>query len=116
MPQLLQTHAQVELPLVQQLLLLDHHFHVLLEQICARINKQQVQVHVLLQEDYVLLALQVQRVSFKLEFKQMVFQTTAFKVHKLQYKNRLTIIHQIGSQQLLQTVCLLYQHRVHLIL
>jgi hypothetical protein len=112
----LQTHAQVELQLVQQPMLQEHKFNVQWEQICAQINKQQVQVHVLLLENYVLLALQVQQVSFKLEFKQMDFQTTVSKVHKPQFKNKHMTIHQIGSLQLLQIVYQLYLHNLHLIL
>jgi len=46
----------------------------------------------------------------------MVFQTTVSKVHKPQSKNKPTIIHQIGSQQLLQTVYQLYPHNLLLIL
>ena len=87
-----------------------------LEQICAQIKEQQVQVHVLLQEDCVSLVLQVQQVLFKLEYKQMDFQTTVSKVHKPQFKNKHMTIHQIGSLQLLQIVYQQYQHNLHLIL
>ena len=87
-----------------------------LEQICAQIKEQQVQVHVLLQEDCVSLVLQVQQVLFKLEYKQMDFQTTVSKVHKPQFKNKPTIIHQICSQLLLQTVSQMYPHNLLLIL
>lgn len=89
---------------------------MLLEQTCVQIKEQQAHQHVLLQENYVSVVLQVQLVSFKLEFKQMVFLTTASKVHKPQYKNSPTTIHQIGSQQHLQTVSQLFPHSLLLTL